>query len=246
MKKSPRNSGSARSRSQPRWRCSTAARPCRSSPAIARRRPAALDDAQLRTLDERLRYLRELEERRTVILNSIREQGKLDDALEARDPRRRQQGPARRHLSAVQAEASHQGADRQRGRSGAARRSAAGQPETRPAVAAAALSSIPRKGRRRRRGARRRAVDSGRKICRGRRPDRLAARGNMVGRPPRFQGAGRKAGGRRQIQRLFRFRREAGEGCRPTESWRCFAPRRKRSWTLPSNRKIRRTANRGL
>src|SRR6202140_959362 len=57
-----------------------------SVPFIARYRKAAtgaLDDAQLRTLDERLRYLRELEERRTVILNSIREQGKLDDALEA-------------------------------------------------------------------------------------------------------------------------------------------------------------------
>ncbi len=54
-------------------------------PFIARYRKeatGALDDAQLRTLDERLRYLRELEERRTVILNSIREQGKLDDALE--------------------------------------------------------------------------------------------------------------------------------------------------------------------
>jgi uncharacterized protein len=55
-------------------------------PFIARYRKeatGALDDAQLRTLDERLRYLRELEERRTFILNSIREQGKLDDALEA-------------------------------------------------------------------------------------------------------------------------------------------------------------------
>jgi uncharacterized protein len=55
-------------------------------PFIARYRKeatGALDDSQLRTLDERLRYLRELEERRTVILNSIREQGKLDDALEA-------------------------------------------------------------------------------------------------------------------------------------------------------------------
>jgi len=55
-------------------------------PFIARYRKEAtggLDDTQLRTLDERLRYLRELEERRTVILNSIREQGKLDDALEA-------------------------------------------------------------------------------------------------------------------------------------------------------------------
>src|SRR3954454_9104343 len=55
-------------------------------PFIARYRKEAtgsLDDAQLRTLDERLRYLRELEERRSVVLNSIREQGKLDAALEA-------------------------------------------------------------------------------------------------------------------------------------------------------------------
>src|SRR5207247_1772981 len=55
-------------------------------PFIARYRKeatGALDDMQLRTLDERLHYLRELEERRTVILNSIREQGKLDAALEA-------------------------------------------------------------------------------------------------------------------------------------------------------------------
>jgi protein Tex len=55
-------------------------------PFIARYRKeatGALDDAQLRTLDERLRYLRELEERRTVILNSIKEQGKLDAPLAA-------------------------------------------------------------------------------------------------------------------------------------------------------------------
>jgi uncharacterized protein len=56
-------------------------------PFIARYRKevtGGLDDAQLRTLEERLRYLRELEERRAAILDSIREQGKLDDALEAR------------------------------------------------------------------------------------------------------------------------------------------------------------------
>jgi protein Tex len=56
-------------------------------PFVARYRKEAtggLDDAQLRTLQERLSYLRELEERRAVILNSIREQGKLDEALEAR------------------------------------------------------------------------------------------------------------------------------------------------------------------
>ncbi len=55
-------------------------------PFIARYRKevtGGLDDAQLRTLEERLTYLRELEERRTAILNSIREQGKLDAALEA-------------------------------------------------------------------------------------------------------------------------------------------------------------------
>jgi protein Tex len=55
-------------------------------PFIARYRKeltGALDDAKLRTLEERLTYLRELEERRTAILNSIREQGKLDATLEA-------------------------------------------------------------------------------------------------------------------------------------------------------------------
>jgi len=55
-------------------------------PFVARYRKeitGALDDAQLRTLEERLGYLRELEDRRAVILNSVREQGKLDAALEA-------------------------------------------------------------------------------------------------------------------------------------------------------------------
>ena len=40
-----------------------------------------LDDTQLRKLDERLRYLRELEERKETILKSIDEQGKLTDEL---------------------------------------------------------------------------------------------------------------------------------------------------------------------
>lgn len=56
-------------------------------PFIARYRKEAtetLDDAQLRTIEERLRYLRELEERRTAILDSVREQGKLTEELEAR------------------------------------------------------------------------------------------------------------------------------------------------------------------
>ena len=56
-------------------------------PFIARYRKEAtgtLDDAQLRTLEERVRYLRDLEERRTAVVESIRAQGRLDPALEAR------------------------------------------------------------------------------------------------------------------------------------------------------------------
>ena len=53
-------------------------------PFIARYRKEAtgnLDDTQLRTLEERLVYLRELEERRAAILASIAEQGKLTEPL---------------------------------------------------------------------------------------------------------------------------------------------------------------------
>jgi uncharacterized protein len=54
-------------------------------PFIARYRKEAtggLDDGQLRRLEERLHYLRELNERREAILSSIREQGKLTPELE--------------------------------------------------------------------------------------------------------------------------------------------------------------------
>lgn len=54
-------------------------------PFISRYRKEAtggLDDTQLRNLEERLRYLREMEERRDVILKSIGEQGKLTPELE--------------------------------------------------------------------------------------------------------------------------------------------------------------------
>jgi protein Tex len=55
-------------------------------PFIARYRKevtGSLDDGQLRTLEERLQYLRELDQRRTAVLTSIEEQGKLTDALKA-------------------------------------------------------------------------------------------------------------------------------------------------------------------
>ena len=56
-------------------------------PFVARYRKevtGGLDDLQLRNLEERAAYLRELEDRRAVILASIEEQGKMDDVLRAR------------------------------------------------------------------------------------------------------------------------------------------------------------------
>ncbi len=53
-------------------------------PFVARYRKEAtgtLDDAQLRELEERLRYLRELEDRRRAVLSSVAEQGALTPAL---------------------------------------------------------------------------------------------------------------------------------------------------------------------
>lgn len=53
-------------------------------PFIARYRKevtGGLDDTQLRNLEDRLKYLRELEERRSTILKSVEEQGKLTDEI---------------------------------------------------------------------------------------------------------------------------------------------------------------------
>lgn len=54
-------------------------------PFIARYRKEAtgmLDDTQLRTLEERLRYLREMDARRTAIIESIKTQGKMTPEIE--------------------------------------------------------------------------------------------------------------------------------------------------------------------
>ena len=56
-------------------------------PFIARYRKevtGALDDEALRNLDERLKYLRNLEDRKQTVLTSIRDQGKLTDQLQAK------------------------------------------------------------------------------------------------------------------------------------------------------------------
>src|SRR6266851_2801352 len=56
-------------------------------PFIARYRKEAtgnLDEVQIRAIEEKLAYFRELEERRETILNSINEQGKLTPELRAK------------------------------------------------------------------------------------------------------------------------------------------------------------------
>src|SRR5271166_3772978 len=56
-------------------------------PFIARYRKEAtgnLDEVQIRSIEEKLSYFRELGDRRAAILSSIQEQGKLTDELKAR------------------------------------------------------------------------------------------------------------------------------------------------------------------
>ena len=88
-------------------------------PFIARYRKEAtggLDDTQLRLLEERLSYLRELEERRAAIIASIEEQGKMTPALLASIDAGGRQDAAGRPVSALQEKAPHQGANRAGGR----------------------------------------------------------------------------------------------------------------------------------
>ncbi len=78
---SPPNCPSSRARSRPRC---TLLDEGATVPFIARYRKEVtdnLDDTQLRNLEERLLYLRELEDRRAAIIASIDEQGKLTDEL---------------------------------------------------------------------------------------------------------------------------------------------------------------------
>ena len=144
-------------------------------PFIARYRKEAtggLDDAQLRTLEERLSYLRELEERRTAILDSIREQGKLDAALEAAilaaDSKGRLEDiylpykPKRRTKAEIAKEAGLE----------PLAELLLTQPQNDPQTVAAGLRRCRQAGGRCGGRARRRPRHPGRALRRGRRPDR--------------------------------------------------------------------------
>ena len=179
-------------------------------PFIARYRKevtGALDDAQLRTLEERLRYLRELDERRAAILESIRAQGKLDDELAARiaaaDSKARLEDiylpykPKRRTKAQVAREAGLEPLADQ----------LLAHPETVPEQAAAdyvdAEHGVPDVAA---------ALDGARAIL----VERFAEDADLIGaaagadvvpRPARLPGPRGPGGGGRQVRRLLRVRR---------------------------------------
>ncbi len=165
-----------------------------------------LDDAQLRTLEERLRYLRELEERRTAILDSVREQGKLTEELEARASAGRRPRPAWRTSTR---RTSPSGVPRRRSRVGAGLEPLAegllGDPSVDPLAAASAFVDAgkgvadPQA-----------ALDGARSILTekfsgGRRPDRRAAGADVGARAARRQGEGGQGGGRRKFADYLDF-----------------------------------------
>ena len=189
-------------------------------PFIARYRKEAtgnLDDTHLRNLDERLLYLRELEERRAVILASIEEQGKLTDELRGDHRGSRHQASAGRYLSALQAQAPHARADCARGRAGAAGRCAVRRSHARSAAGGGEVCKRDtcyrkqqcHKCSRRASRARWRARDSLRAFCRDRRAPRQTACA-PVGTGHRYvQGDERQGDGRgRKIPRLLRLFRD--------------------------------------
>ena len=207
-------------------------------PFIARYRKeatGALDDAQLRTLEERLRYLRELDERRDAILESIRAQGKLTDELEAQiraaDSKARLEDlylpykPKRRTKAQIAREAGLEPlADL-----------LLGGPEPRPAARRAGFlnENVPDVSR---------ALDGARAILVerfaedadliGQLREAMAARGTLISKVR----AGRRHGKGREVRRLLRVQRAASPGCPRTASWPCSAARRRRSSTSRSTR----------
>ena len=152
-------------------------------PFIARYRKektGGLDDTQLRKLEERLGYLRELEDRRATVLKTHRGAGQADAGAGARHQRRRDQGRAGRPLRAVQAEAAHQGADRARSRPRAAERSAAEEPGAGPRGGSRQVHRC-RQGRRRRQGGAGRRAPHPHRAHRRERPRSSAACANGCG-----------------------------------------------------------------
>ena len=205
-------------------------------PFIARYRKeatGALDDAQLRTLEERLRYLRELDERRDAILKEIAAQGKLTDELEAQiraaDSKARLEDlylpykPKRRTKAQIAREAGLEPlADL-----------LLHDPSNDPQRAAADFvdpdRGVPDAGRR----PGRRPRHPGRAVRRGRGPARRAARVDGRPRLADLQGPRGPGGRRARSSPTTSSSASRSRGCPRTACWPCSAARRRRSSTSP-------------
>ena len=150
--------------------------------------------------------------------------GQADRRAGRQDRRRRDQGGARGHLSALQAEAPHQGRDRPRARAGAAGRGHPRRPRAGAGRTGAGLSH--RRGGRRQGGARRRARHPVRTVRRERRSGRQTAHLHEGTRLHARPGGRRQAGGRREILRLFRPCRALGERAEPSRAGHAARPQR--------------------
>jgi uncharacterized protein len=180
-------------------------------PFIARYRKEAtgtLDDAQLRTLEERLGYLRELEDRRAAVLEEIRKQGKLDPALEER-------------IRAAESKARLEDIylpykPKRRTKAQVARENGL-EPLATPCSATPAGSAGDGRAVRHRAGPRRRRGAGGgprhprRTLRRGRRPHRGPPRADVDARAAGHEGPRGQGDRRRQVRRLLRLLRAVHE-----------------------------------
>ena len=210
-------------------------------PFIARYRKektGGLDDTQLRKLEERLGYLRELEDRRALVLKRIDEQGKLTPELARSINGAATKVELEDLYAPVQAEAAHQGADRARSGARAAERRAAQEPVARSRDGSREVHRCRQRRRRRQGRAGRRAPHPHRAHRRdaraGWRPARMAV---DRGRPEIRRAQGQERG-RREVLRLFRLR-PAHQGHAVASRAR-HAARHERGYPLPRSRRCAR------
>lgn len=84
-------------------------------PFIARYRKEAtgsLNDEVLRNLDERLKYLRNLEDRKEQVISAISDQGKMTAELEKQDPGSSNFSSSRRFIPPIQTKTPYKSYDR--------------------------------------------------------------------------------------------------------------------------------------
>ena len=216
-------------------------------PFIARYRKEAtggLDDGQLRQLEERLGYLRELGARRETIRKSIEAQGKLTEELAAKIAGTATKAELEDLYLPFKPKRRTKGADRARARARAAGRRPAGGSRQRPRDRGGRLP--------RRRGAghqsRARGCEGhpGRAVRRAARPARPAAPPPHGARQGAGQGGRRQGGGAARSTPTISTMPSAGRRSRATGRWRCFGPATRRSWRSRSwsTRRTRRRSGR--